>query len=295
MSFEIIDAHHHIWRKDKTPWLNGPIVPRIFGDYAAICRDYGIDEFATDAMPFGITKSVYVQVNVAPGDEVWETTWVAAEGQRRGLINAVVAFADLTDPRVGETLDREIAAGPVRGVRQQLHWHENAAWRFQSRPDVMLDPVWSRGLRAVTARGLHFELQVFPGQYASALEMIRRHPDTTFVLLHAGMPDDFSDDGLSAWVSGLHHFAAHANVLAKISGLGTFRRRCEVHEWKPLIERTIDAFGPSRCMFGSNFPIEKLWTDYSQLLGAVRHGLSNYAEAEQRAVLRDTAARLYRI
>jgi predicted TIM-barrel fold metal-dependent hydrolase len=295
MAVDIIDAHHHIWRKDKTPWLEGPMVPKIFGDYDAIRRDYRIDEFAADAVPFGVVKSVYVQINVAPGDEIWETEWAFAEGRRRGLINAIVSFADLADPRVGETLDRQIAAGPVRGVRQQLHWHENPAWRFQSRPDVMLDAAWSRGLRSVTARGLHFELQVFPGQYALALDVISRHPDTIFVLLHAGMPDDFSEDGLRAWAGALRRFAEHGNVLVKISGLGTFRHRCCAEEWTPLIARTIDTFGPSRCMFGSNFPIEKLWTDYGRLISVVRASLARYEAAEQNAVLHNTAESLYRL
>ena len=96
MSYAIVDAHHHIWRKDRTPWLDGPTAPRIFGDYAAIRRDYGIDEFAADATPSGVAASVYVQVNLAPGDEIWEVEWAAAEGRKRNLVNAVVAFADLT-------------------------------------------------------------------------------------------------------------------------------------------------------------------------------------------------------
>jgi len=292
---DIVDAHHHIWRHDRTPWLNGPPVPRIFGDYAALRRDYGIDEFAADARPCGVGRSVYVQVNVAPGDEVWEVEWAAAEGRRQGLVNAIVAFADLADPGVGDVLDRQLAAGPVRGIRQQLHWHRNPAWRFQPTPDRMRDPAWQRGLRAVTQRGLLFELQVFPGQYADSLDLVDRHPDTVFVLMHAGMPDDVSADGLQAWARGLAAFAARPNVMAKISGLGTFPRRCDADDWRPIIHRTVDTFGPDRCLFGSNFPIEKMWTGYATLLGAVRSGLDRYTAQEQQAVLRDAAVRLYRL
>lgn len=295
MSFEIVDAHHHIWRKDRTPWLNGPVVPRIFGDYGPIRRDYDIDEFSADAKPCGVAKSVYVQINVAPGDELWEVAWASAEGQRHHLINAVVSFADLADPEVGEMLDRQMAAAPIRGVRQQLHWHKNPAYRFQPRPDLMLDARWQRGLCAVAARGLHFELQVFPSQYAAALELVDRHHDTTFVLLHAGMPEDASEEGRRVWMAGLKELARRPNLLTKISGLGTFTRRCDAREWTPIIERTVDAFGPARCLFGSNFPIEKLWTSYADLLHAVRFGLSRYTVDEQQAVLRETALRLYRL
>ena len=295
MPFEIVDAHHHIWRKDRTPWLNGPIMPRIFGDYGTIRRDYDIEEFSADATSCGVAKSVYIQINVAPGDEVWEVEWAATEGRRHKLVNAIVSFADLADPGVGDTLDRQMAVGPVRGVRQQLHWHVNPVFRYQPKPDLMLDPRWSSGLRAVAARGLHFELQVFPSQYTSTLELVDHHPCTTFVLLHAGMPDDVSEDGLRVWVAGLREFASRPNVLVKISGLGTFTRRCDAHEWAPIIERTVDTFGPDRCLFGSNFPIEKLWTDYASLIRAIRAGLSRYSRAEQRAVLGETAIRLYRL
>src|SRR5437660_12124282 len=105
----IVDAHHHIWRRDRTPWLAGPPVPRIFGTYEALRRDYPIEEYAADARPQGVTRSVYVQVNVAPGDEVEEIEWAAAEGPREGLVQGVVAFADLAAPDVGDVLDRQLA------------------------------------------------------------------------------------------------------------------------------------------------------------------------------------------
>ena len=76
-------------------------------------------------------------------------------------------------------------------------------------------------------------------------------------------------------------------------GLGTFDRACSAERWRPMIEETIDLFGPSRCLFGSNFPIEKLWTSYARLVGTVRECLSRYSQSEQHAVLHDTAARLY--
>lgn len=80
----VVDVHHHIWALDRTPWLAGPPVPRIFGDYPAIRRDYLLPEFAADAGPSGVTDSVYVQVNVAPGDEVAEVEWAAAQARAHG-------------------------------------------------------------------------------------------------------------------------------------------------------------------------------------------------------------------
>jgi predicted TIM-barrel fold metal-dependent hydrolase len=291
----VIDAHHHIWRVDRTPWLNGPPVNRIFGDYAPLRRDYAIAEYADDARSSGVTKSVYVQVNVAPFDEVWEAGWAAEQGRKAGLIQAVVAFADLSAPDLGETLDRQIACSPVRGIRQQLHWHSNPAYRFAGTPDAMLRAEWQQGLRALARRNLHFELQVFQNQYVHALTLIDAHPDMRFVLLHAGMPESTSGEAGGEWAKGLSEFAARPNVVTKISGLGTFARQCDADEWRPVVERTVDTFGPERCMFGSNFPIEKLWASYAELLGAVRFSLSRYSADEQQAVLYGTAARFYRI
>jgi len=291
----IVDAHHHIWRLDRTPWLQGEISPRIFGDYKAIQRDYDIAEFAEDGHADGVGKSVYVQINVAPGDEVWEAGWAADEGKKRGLIQAVTAFADLSSPDVGDVLDRQLEVAPVRAIRQQLHWHERPEFRFAPRRDVMADAAWRRGLSEVQQRGLHFELQVFPEQYDVALDLIDAFPDTTFVLLHAGMLTDKSENGSSRWARGLAAFAERPNVVTKISGLGTFVRSCSADDWAPVIRRTVDTFGPDRCLFGSNFPIEKIWTDYRSLIAAVRSGLAVFSAPEVDLVLRGTAERIYGI
>lgn len=295
MTTQIADAHHHIWRAGWMPWLSGPMIPRIFGPYQDLRRDYLAGEYAADARSSGVTKSVHVQANVAPGKTVDEVAWATASGQQAGLVQAVVAFADLTAADVGDLLDRELDYSAVRGIRQQLHWHPNPAWRYAPVPDLMLHSGWQRGLREVARRGLHFELQVFPNQYANALRLVADFSETTFVLVHAGMPDDRTPDGMALWRQGLARFACHPNVLVKLSGLGTFTRRCRLDEWQPVIETTIDLFSPGRCMFGSNFPIEKLWTDYATLTAVFRAGLSRYTHAEQQQVLHDVAARTYQL
>lgn len=291
----IIDAHHHIWRLAETPWLQGPPVPRIFGAYDAIRRDYGIADYLTDAKPSGVVKSVFVQVNVAPGKEVDEAAWVQSVGDANGFPHAITAYADLASPAVAETLDRELACRNLRAIRQQLHWHEKPLYRFAPRPDVMNDTAWRKGLDELRRRGLAFELQVFASQMPDAVKLVRDRPDVTFILLHAGMLEDRSDAGWALWRAGMKQLAACPNVAVKLSGLGTFDRACSADRWRPVIEATIDLFGPNRCMFGSNFPIEKLWTDYASLVAAFRASLVRFSPAEQRAVLHDTAARIYRL
>ena len=150
----IIDAHHHIWRMAHTPWLNGPQLPRIFGDYNAIRRDYPVEEFMADATPHGVVKSVYVQVNVAPGAEVTEAEWAQSVGDRSGFPHGITAFADLAATDVGAVLDREMQCANLRAIRQQLHWHENPLYCFASRPDVMKHAHWRRGFASECASAL---------------------------------------------------------------------------------------------------------------------------------------------
>ena len=159
----------------------------------------------------------------------------------------------------------------------------------------MNDRAWRKGLDEVRRRGLMFELEVFAGQMPDAVELVRDYGDMTFILLHAGMLEDRAEAGWALWRAGMKQLAACPNVMVKLSGLGTFDRACRAQRWRPVIEETVDLFGPARCMFGSNFPIEKLWTDYASLVAAVRDSLSHYTAPEQRAVLHDSAARLYKL
>lgn len=295
MTHAIVDSHHHIWRLEHTPWLSGPSVPRIFGAYEALRRDYTIAEFLADAIPSGVEKSVYVQVNVAPQHEVEEVAWVQSVADANRFPQAITAFADLSAPAVGDMLDREAAAGNIKAIRQQLHWHEKAQYRFASRADVLNDDRWRQGLREVERRGLAFELQVFPRQLADAVQLVRDFPATTFILLHAGMLEDRSDAGWALWTRGMDQIAREPNIVVKLSGLGTFERACSVALWQPIVVQTVDLFGPSRCMFGSNFPIEKLWTSYDHLVDVMRSCLAGYSAEERQAIFHDTAARIYRL
>ena len=100
---------------------------------------------------------------------------------------------------------------------------------------------------------------------------------------------------MTAWRSGMQGLAACPNVAVKLSGLGTFEHACSVALWRPVIEETLLLFGPGRAMFGSNFPIEKLWTSYGQLVDVMQECLSRLNAAERRAVLHDNTARIYRL
>lgn len=291
----IVDAHHHIWRRADLAWLSGPMQPRIFGPYEAIRRDYPIDEYLSDLRPLAVTKSIYVQTNWPPGQELMEAAWAQSVADRHGFPHAFVGYADLQSLTVATTLDAMMAHRNLRGIRQQLHWHERPEYRFAVRADLMNDPQWREGLLAVQKRGLLFELQVFAGQMADAARLARDFPALTFVLLHAGMLEDTSDAGWGLWRTGMRLLADCPNVVVKLSGLGTFIHRCDASAWTPVIHETLALFGPHRCLFGSNFPIEKLWASYSTVVDAVGDALAILAPAERDAVFYANAARIYRL
>jgi predicted TIM-barrel fold metal-dependent hydrolase len=117
----------------------------------------------------------------------------------------------------------------------------------------------------------------------------------TFILQHAGMIEDLSPAGWTQWQSGLRALAARPNVFCKLSGLGTFIHRNDPGHIAAVVKESVAMFGPERCLFGSNFPIEKLWTRYADLVAAYRRALKPFGEAAARAALHDTAAKVYRL
>lgn len=291
----IIDAHHHIWRRADLPWLRGPMVPRIFGPYEPIRRDYPIEEFLSDIRGTGVEKSVYVQTNWAEAGAVDEVAWVQGVADIHGWPHAIVGYADLLDEAAGETLRRQSKFALMRGIRMQLHWHDNDMYRFAPRADLMNDPTFRRNLRLLADHGWSFDLQVFASQMADAASLAAETPDITFVLQHAGMPEDRTPAGLALWRDGMKRMADKDNIVTKLSGLGTFIHRNDPAHVGEIVAETVAIFGPERCLFGSNFPIEKLWTSYQALVSAFRTALAFHPATAQDAMLRGNAARIYRL
>lgn len=273
----------------------GPEQPRIFGPYAAIRRDYPIDEYRADLSGTGIKKSVYVQANWAPDRFADEVAWVQSVADEHGWPHAIVGFADFTVEDVRPQLDRLTDYPLMRGIRQQLHWHENPLYRFAARADLPADSVVQRNVARLADYGWSFDLQVFSGQMADAAQLAEACPDVTFILQHAGMLEDMSEAGWSRWRTGMKRLATCSNVVTKLSAFGTFIHRNDHDFIEKMIVETETLFGAERCLFGSNFPIEKIWTDYHALFKAFREGAAGLSEARQKAIFNDTAERVYRL
>ena len=291
----IIDAHHHIWRRADLPWLLGPTQPRIFGDYDGIKRDYLIDEFRADVEPFGVTKSVYVQANWAPNWFLDEVAWVARTHAESGWPHAIVAYCDMLQDDVRPHLAKLAAEPLVRGIRHQMHHHQNPLYRFAAGPDVVGSDRLIANVGRLADHDLVFELQIFAGQTDAALKLVRACPGVTFVLQHAGMPENLTPTGRGFWRERMARLADCPNVMCKVSGFGTFLHRNDRDHIAWTIRESCNLFGADRCLYGSNFPIEKLWTDYGSLINAVKAALSDRSAEDERLILHDVAARVYRL
>lgn len=291
----IIDAHHHIWRRADCPWLLGPTEPRIFGAYDAIKRDYLIEEFLADIEGTGITRSVYVQANWRQNWFLDEVAWVSKVAQRSGWPHAVTAFCDMAQEDARPDLERLAAFPLVRGVRHQMHWHHNPLYRFAPSPDRVAHPLVKKNVAALSDFGFLFELQVFAGQVDAALALVDACPDTRFVLQHALMLQDTSESGVAAWAQALEELAQRPHVMCKLSGLNTFERRLDAALIDTIVRTALDAFGPDRCLYGSNFPIERIWTSYAPLFAAYRSAIDAHAGENAPLVWSGTAQRLYRL
>lgn len=291
----VVDSHFHVWRQADLPWLNGPMQPRIFGPYAPLCRDYPMAEYLADIAGQGVVKAVYVQANWPPEKAEAEARWIEDLGRQTGWPHATVAYADMTVSDVRPALDRLVRNPRLRGIRQQLHWHENSHFRFAPRPDLPADPAVIRNVGHLADYGLAFDLQVFAGQIEHACRLADACPKVTFILQHAGMLDDTSPSGRKVWLAAMADLAARPNAVAKLSGFGTFVHRVDPALIAWLWQQTVALFGPGRCLWGSNFPIEKLWTDYAALLAAHRAAAADLPPDAQTAIFHDTASRVYRL
>lgn len=294
MMQKIIDSHFHIWRQKDQPWLVGPMVPRIFGPYEPIRRDYPIEEFLEDQQDAAVEKAVYVQTNWAKRDFEKEVAFLTETAARTGWPHAIVGYADMTVDDVRPQLDRLMKYPLLRGVRMQLHWHETPAFRFASHARQVIDPKVRANVRRLQDYGLSFDLQLFPPQMEDGLQLIGENPQIDFILTHAGMLTASDEKTIDEWRSGLSMLAKAPNLTVKLSGLGTFEHRNDPVLIAMVYDTAIEILGSGRLMFGSNFPIEKLWTSHADLITAHRTAAATYSEVDQANIFWCTAERIYR-
>jgi L-fuconolactonase len=276
------DAHHHLWElaRRPQPWLDGP-------EMDAIRRDFTLADLAPQAKAAGIGRTVLVQVLPS----LAETAEFLALTGEPDLVAGVVGWADLTGAAVAETL-AGLRSGPggarLAGIRHLVQDEPDPGWL--ARPDVR------RGLRAVSDAGLVYDLLILPRQLPAAIEAARALPGLTFVLDHLAKPPIASGE-LQPWATLVRELAALPNVSCKLSGMVTEAGRpgWTVAGLRPYAEVILDAFGPSRVMFGSDWPVCLLAASYAEVVSAAQELAAGLDQDEQADVFGGTAARVYRL
>jgi predicted TIM-barrel fold metal-dependent hydrolase len=291
----VIDTHHHIWQRKDVPWLAEPPIPRMFGDYFGLRRDYPVEEFMTDVQVAGVVKSVHVTAMWGPGRELDETRWLQSVAYKHGFPHGIVCNANLADPSIDAALKAQKQFANVRGVRQMLYWDADPVRQAAKRADYCNDPDFRRGFALLQKHDLHFELQVYPGQAKYAVELIKAFPNVRMILVHAGMLAARTSDAINEWRAALTAMAAFPNLHVKISGPGMFTLGVTAPHARQWIRDVTQIFGVERVIYGSNFPLEKLHASYADFFGHYRTVLSEYPETDQRKVLHDNAKRFYRL
>ena len=218
----VIDTHHHIWLRKDVAWLADPPIPRMFGDYFGIRRDYPVEEFMNDVKPQGVTKSVHVTAMWGPDRSLDETRWLQSVADKHGFPHGIVCNADLTSPDAETALKAQKQYPNLRGVRQMLYWDSETVRQAAPRPDLCNSPDFRRGFALLEKHGLHFELQVYAGQAAYAVELIKAFPNVRMILVHAGMLTARTQAAIDQWRTALTMMASYPNLHVKLSGLGMY-------------------------------------------------------------------------
>ncbi|MGC6517573.1 MAG: amidohydrolase family protein [Candidatus Puniceispirillaceae bacterium] len=285
-----IDAHHHLWDLAAVhyPWLMDKNTTRFFGDPAPIARDYLLPEFTSDAKKCGFTASVHIQVGAEDG--VAEAKWVDEIAGQSDWQMKQVAFCDLAANDRSATLDILCALPSVVGVRQIIGRApgEDAATGTQK---LIASEAFLQGLQDIADRGLSFDLQLLPELMEPMAALLAQVPHLPVALCHAGSPYDRTTTGIDKWATSLTALSSLPQVTAKLSGLGMFAHGWVADDFAPIVNEVIAQFGPSRVMFGSNFPVCSLTSDYDGLKQAYDHLIPQQMQDQ---IYGHTAAAFYR-
>jgi predicted TIM-barrel fold metal-dependent hydrolase len=288
-----IDAHVHLWDlgRIRYPWLRPPFDdsgPN--GSVEAIATDYLLEDYRREAADWNVIGMVHVDAGADADEALAETDWLQAMADAEGMPNGIVAYAPLQCPNVLTKLFDHARRRNVRGIRQIVNWHRDPNRTYSSR-DLTIDEAWQAGFAGLKKYGFSFDLQAYPGQFPALARLFAEHQQTPVIINHAGM----GVDGEADWRAGMQLLATLPNVSVKISGLGFVWRTLDAALVRARVLQTIDLFGPGRCMFASDFPTDRLFGSFEKTLGNYEAAVSDFTEAERRALFAGNANRIYRL
>jgi L-fuconolactonase len=274
-----IDAHHHLWNYEPAafPWISDAM--------PLLRRAYDVPDLLAAIAGTGVNGTVAVQAQQA----IAETDWLLALAHDHPVIRGVVGWVPLVEPRVEAHLDRLAAHPRLKGIRHIVH----------DEPDdgFVLREDFNRGVSALEGYGLVYDVLIFARHLANAIEFVDRHPRQPFVVDHIAKPVIRGERFDEAWARGLRALAERPHVTCKLSGVVT-----EVRDpaWsldliRPYVDVALEAFGPSRLMFGTDWPVCRLRAEYASWVQAVETLLAPLGADEQAQVWAGTATRVYRL
>lgn len=309
----ICDAHHHLWDRPPSRYL--------LADFLADLAS-GHNIVSTVGIECGYGYRTDGPENLKPVGETEFLDSVAAEARsdrsiKTKILAAIVGFADLTlGDAVAPVLEAHLAASPkrFRGIRHSATWDADGALRSDAPRGLLADGKFRRGLSWLKKFNLSFDAWLYHPQLGELADLARAFPDTTIILNHIGAPLGVGpyagrrDDVFREWSRGIEQVASCPNVFVKLGGAGSERSGFDWHgrgtppssaevaqALRPYFERCIEKFGAGRCLFESNFPVEKRANSYVVVWNAFKRITENYSAAERAALFHDTAARVYRI
>jgi L-fuconolactonase len=279
----IIDAHVHLWNPHQfnMPWLE---------DVTALRRPFGLQEYREQTRHLPIVGMVYVEVGVDPREALSEAHHVVELAQEEPRLQSIVAAAPVElGAAVRGHLEALIALSPlVKGVRRNI--------QDETEPDFCLRPDFVEGVRLLAEYGLSFDLCIRHWQLPSVVELVRRCPDSIFILDHLGKPD-IKQRLLEPWQSNLRALAELPNVACKISGMVTEANQLswQPADLEPFIDMVLESFGEERVLFGSDWPVALLASSYQRWYQTLQALTARLPIAARRRLWAENAQRLYRI
>ena len=300
-NIKIVDAHHHLWDLNnadtKYSWLMVTEGEAFFGDYAAIRKSYLLEDYIEDAKNQNIIKSVHVQAEHDDDKPVNETAWLQnlADTHSSKLPNAIVAFADFSKNNVSEILDAHQEYKNTRGIRQILSYNKDEPKYSHATEDFMKNSTWVENFKYIRNRNLSFDIQIYKHQMEDAVNLANKYNDVLFILNHTGEPCYQSKEYIESWEQNMTKLAKCENVVAKISGLGMFDPNWTIDSTRIFVEKTIQIFGIERCMFASNFPVDKIFNSFDTYWNSFKEITKNYSENDKKLLFSSNAEKYYRI
>ncbi|HZV72256.1 MAG TPA: amidohydrolase family protein [Conexibacter sp.] len=257
-------------------------------DRAIRAQRYWADDFLAETRFQNVAKIVHVEVAVdGDCDPVEETRWIQAFADRLGYPHGIVARVDLAQPDAAEQIERHRAFANFRGVRDQRG------------DDYLANPQWRKGFAAL--EGLVFCDAPFVAEMGEARRLAEQHPGVTLCVDHAaypgtgGKPRTPAQADFASWRAGMRQLAAAESAVVKISGLGMSDHAWTAESIRPWVLECIDAFGVERSFFATNWPLDRLYSSYGDVLDAYAEIVADFTEAEQLALFAGNAERIFRL